>query len=79
VAGELAAQLSGGTGMMDGDALIEAIHDAVFEAMTSAMGSQRTGGTHKTSFSVNGREFARATYDDFVAVARERGIKLVNT
>lgn len=79
VATELAAQMAGGAGMLGGEALIEGIHDAVYEAMMAVMGGQSRGGSHKTVVNVNGREFYRATWEDYKAVARERGVSLVNT
>lgn len=79
VASELAAQMAGGSGLLGGEALIEGIHDAVYEAMMAVMGMQTRGSSHKTVFNINGREFFRAVWDDYKAVARERGVSLVNT
>lgn len=79
VASKLAAQMAGGSGLLGGEALIEGIHDAVYEAMMAVMGMQGRSGSHKTVVSVNGREFYRATWDDYKAVARERGVSLINT
>ena len=79
VATELAAQMAGVSGLLGGEALIEGIHDAVYEAMMAVMGMQGRSGSHKTVVSVNGREFYRATWDDYKAVARERGVSLINT
>ena len=79
VSSELAAQMAGGSGLLGGEALIEGIHDAVYEAMMAVMGMQGRSGSHKTVVSVNGREFYRATWDDYKAVARERGVSLINT
>lgn len=79
VATELASQMAGGAGMLGGEALIDGIHDAVYEAMMAVMGMQNRGGSHKTVFNINGREFFRAVWDDYKAVARERGVSLVNT
>ena len=79
VATDLAAQMAGGAGMLGGEALIEGIHDAVYEAMMAVMGSQSRGGGNRTIFNINGREFFRAVWDDYKAVARERGVSMVNT
>ena len=79
VASELAAQMAGGSGLLGGEALIEGIHDAVYEAMMAVMGMQTRGSSHKTVFNINGREFFRAVWDDYKAVARERGVSLINT
>ena len=79
VATELATQMAGGAGMLNGEALIEGIHDAVYEAMVAVMGMQNSGDRHQTILNINGREFFRATWSDYKAVARERGVSLVNT
>jgi hypothetical protein len=71
--------MAGGSGLLGGEALIEGIHDAVYEAMMAVMGMQGRSGSHKTVLNVNGREFYRATWDDYKAVARERGVSLINT
>lgn len=78
VATDLAAQMAGGAGMLGGEALIEGIHDAVYEAMMAVMGMQTGGSRHETVMDINGREFFRAVWDDYKAVARERGVSLVN-
>lgn len=79
VASELAAQMAGGSGLLGGEALIEGIHDAVYEAMMAVMGAQPRSGGNRTVFNINGREFFRAVWDDYKAVARERGVSMVNT
>ncbi len=79
VASELAAQMAGGSGLLGGEALIEGIHDAVYEAMMAVMGMQGRNSSHQTVLNINGREFFRAIWDDYKAVARERGVSLVNT
>lgn len=79
VASELAAQMAGGSGLLGGEALIEGIHDAVYEAMMAALGMQGRNSSHQTVLDINGREFFRAIWDDYKAVARERGVSLVNT
>ena len=78
VAGELADRMAGGTGTMNGEALIEGIHDAVYEAMMAVMGTQSRGQVHETKLSVNGREFVRAIYKDLKAVEKEHGVSLIN-
>lgn len=79
VASELAKQLAGCSGLLGDEALIEGIRDAVYEAMMAVMGVQGRSGSHKTVLSVNGREFFRAIWDDYKAVAREKGVSLINT
>lgn len=79
VAAELAAQMTGGAGLFGGEALIDGIYYAVYEAMMAVMVNQSRGSSHKTVMNINGREFFRAIWDDYKAVARERGVSLVNT
>lgn len=79
VASELAAQMAGGAGLLGGEALIDGIQDAVYEAMMAALGMQGRNSSHQTVLDINGREFFRAIWDDYKAVARERGVSLVNT
>lgn len=79
VASELAAQMAGGSGLLGGEALIDGIQDAVYEAMMAVMGMQGRNSSHQTVLDINGREFFRAIWDDYKAVARERGVSLVNT
>ena len=79
VATELAGQLTGGAGMLGGEALIDGIQDAVYEAMMAALGMQSRNSSHETVLNINGREFFRATWDDYKAVAKEFGVSLINT
>ena len=79
VANELASGMTG-SGIMGGDALIAGIRDAVYEAMVAAVtGRTAAGRQNSVKLYINGREFARATYDDQVAVAREHGVSLIKT
>ena len=78
VATELAARMAGGAGMLGGEALIDGIHDAVYEAMMAVMSAQGSSGSHQTVVDINGREFYRATWSDLKAVSKERGVSLAN-
>lgn len=59
--------------------MMDAVRRGVYEAMR-AMGS---GSSSRSSggfvININGREFARATYDDYKAVQNEHGISLIST
>lgn len=79
VASELAAQMTGGAAGLGGVDLIEGIHDAVYQAMISAMGSQTQNRGGTVTVEINGREFYRATYRDLQAVSKERGVALIKT
>ena len=78
--GELVGQFSDGrTAVANNEQIIEGIKRGVFEAMTSAMGGNSGNGqTHTTEIDINGRQFFRAVWDDYKAVAREHGVTLVN-
>ena len=77
--GELVGQFSNGnTAVANNEQIIEGIKRGVFEAMTAAMSGNGNGQTHTTEISINGRQFFRAVWDDYKAVAREHGVKLVN-
>ena len=56
--------------------ILEQLADLFYDAVSSAT-SQR-GENHETRFYLNGREFARAIYDDQKAVAREKGISMIS-
>lgn len=79
VAGEIASQLSGGAGGLSGADLIAGIHDAVYQAMVSALGTRQQSRGGAVVIEINGREFYRATYKDLQAVSKERGIALIKT
>lgn len=49
----------------------------IVAAIQGALGTQQGSGSHTTVLNVNGREFARAIYNDQKAVAMEHGISLV--
>lgn len=79
VAGELAVQMGGGIGTVSADDFLEAIHDAVFDGLSAAQNQQSRGRQTVVPLYLNGREFARAIYDDTQAVAREHGVNLVRS
>lgn len=74
VADGLASRMTGSAGLFGGD-LGAVIRQAVSEALRdSGTGS----GSHTAVLTVDGREFARAIYDDNVAVAREHGVNFAS-
>lgn len=76
VAADLAAQLTLSAGMGSGEALIEGIHDAVYDAMISVMGAEQRSRGGSVALDINGRQFVRAIWDDLRAVTREQGVSL---
>lgn len=73
---EMVGTIGGNTAVANNDQIVEAIEGGVYRAMTSAIGSTR-GGNGEVILNINGREFMRAVYSDFRAVANERGVSLV--
>lgn len=77
--GEMVGQFSNGqTAVANNEQIVEGIKRGVFEAMSSAMSVGGNGQSHTTEININGRQFFRAVWDDYKAVAREHGVKLVN-
>ena len=74
---EMVGSIGGRTAVATNADIVAAIEGGVYRAMASAMGSGNNRQS-VTSFSVNGREFIRAVYDDIRAVEREHGVTLVN-
>ena len=75
---ELVGQFSNGkTAVANNQQIIEGIKQGVYEAMSMAGGNK--GGAQQIVFNVNGKEFARAIYNDQKAVAKEHGISMVTT
>jgi hypothetical protein len=80
---ELIGQFTNGkTAVANNEQIIAGIKQGVIEAMMTVMGSQGGNGNNRNTefvFELNGREFARAIYNDTRAVAREHGGSLINT
>jgi gas vesicle protein len=80
---ELIGQFTNGkTAVANNEQIIAGIKQGVMEAMMTVMGSQGGNGNNRNTefvFELNGREFARAIYNDTRAVAREHGGSLINT
>lgn len=82
VADQIRADFAAGAGVLPvalagaDSGILEQLADLFYDAVSSAT-SQR-GENHETRFYLNGREFARAIYDDQKAVAREKGISMIS-
>ena len=76
---EMVGTIGGKTAVANNDQIVEAVSRGVFEAVSAAMSSSGGRGGGEIVLNINGREFARATYDDRRMVDRERGTRLVNT
>lgn len=70
---EMVGTIGGRTAVATNADIVAAIEGGVYRAMNAAMGS---GGSKQTEFvfNLNGREFARAIYNDQNAVHREHGV-----
>ena len=75
---EMVGTIGGQTAVANNDDIVTAVSRGVFEAVSQAMSSSGGRGG-EVVLNINGREFARATYDDRRMVDRERGTRLVNT
>lgn len=78
---ELVGQFSNGkTAVANNEQIIAGIKQGVTEAMMNVLSYQDNGNSKKTEFvfELNGKEFARAIYNDTRAVAREHGGSLIN-
>lgn len=80
--GEVVGTFSNGrTAVANNEQITNGIASAVYGAFMRAFGESGAGqgssGPREISVNVNGREFYRATFDDFKSVQRERGVSLV--
>lgn len=73
---ELVGKFANGmTAVANNEQIIEGIKQGVIEAMSLVLGSRDSGRKNtEFVFNLNGREFARAIYNDQKAVSRERGV-----
>lgn len=77
---EMVGTIGGRTAVANNSDIVTAIQGGVFNAMSAVMSSSGGGSRGRTEFvfNLNGREFARAIYEDQRQVANERGAKLVS-
>lgn len=78
--GELVGRFSNGkTAVANNEQIVAGISRGVYEAMVAANSGDQGGSGRpvQASINVNGREFMRAVFDDYRAVAREHGVSLV--
>ena len=76
---ELVGQFSNGkTAVANNEQIIAGIERGVYNAMMAAGGGSGNSGTRVAVLNVNGREFARAVFEDNRAVANDHGISLIN-
>lgn len=73
---EMVGTIGGRTAVANNADIVSAIEGGVYRAMT-AVGGGSKGGHNEVILNINGREFARAIYNDQKAVAREHGVSLV--
>jgi len=74
--GEMVGQFANGkTAVANNQEIVEGIKQGVIEAMLTVGGANSSGGKQtEFVFNLNGREFARAIYNDQNAVQREHGV-----
>ena len=76
--GEMVGQFSNGkTAVANNQEIVEGIKQGVIEAMLTVGSSQGGGKNTEFVFQLNGRDFARAIYNDQQAVSREHGKSLI--
>ena len=71
---EMVGTIGGRTAVATNADIVAAIEGGVFRAMSAAMSSGGNGKQTEFVFNLNGREFARAIYNDQNAVQREHGV-----
>lgn len=76
---EMVGQIGGRTAVANNDQIVQAVSIGVANAVSSVMSGTQNGGTRIAVLNVNGREFARALFEDDCAVANEHGISLITT
>lgn len=74
---EMVGTIGSRTAVANNDDIVAGIASGVYDAMVAAGNGQSNNRPIQTSITVNGREFMRAVYDDYRAVAREHGVSLV--
>lgn len=75
---ELVGQFSNGrTAVANNAQIVDGIEGGVFRAMSAALGSASHSNSGEVVLNIDGREFMRAIYNDYKAVAHERGVSLV--
>ena len=75
---EMVGTIGGRTAVATNNDIVAAVSQGVANAVSSVIGSGGGGKNSEVVLNINGREFARAIYDDQRAVSRERGNRLVN-
>lgn len=75
---ELVGRIGSTNAVMNNDQIVSAVAQGVASAVSSVMGGGR-GGASQVVFNINGKEFARAVYNDMRSVSNERGTSLVKS
>lgn len=73
---ELVGTIGGRTAVVNNQDIVAAVSQGVANAVAGVIGGGR--GSNTVTLNVNGREFARAIYNDMKSVTNEKGISLVN-
>lgn len=69
---ELVANFGGGTAVANNEMIVSAIESAAYKGMQKAL-LEQSGSEQTVTLEINGREFARATFDDLRVESKRRG------
>lgn len=75
---EMVGTIGGRTAVATNNDIVAAVSQGVANAVSSVIGSGGGGKNGEFVLNINGREFARAIYDDQRAVNREHGTRMIN-
>ena len=75
---EMVGTIGGRTAVATNNDIVSAVSQGVANAVSSVIGSGGGGKNSEVVLNINGREFARAIYDDQRAVNREHGTRMIN-
>jgi len=72
---EMVGTIGGQTAVANNDQIVSAVSSGVYNAVVAAMGNSGRG-NGSVVLNINGKQFARAVYDDFKTVTREHGMSM---
>ena len=77
---ELVGKIGGSNAVVNNDQIVTAVSQGVAQAVAAVMGESMSNRNDnpEVALYINGKEFARAVYNDWASVSNERGVSLVN-
>ena len=77
---ELVGKIGGSNAVVNNDQIVTAVSQGVAQAVAAVMGESMSNRNDnpEVALYINGKEFARAVYNDWASVSNERGTSLVN-